>query len=80
MASFPLMYFLIILVFQTILSEGRALKRTEKEPDISADLKDDFKIPLCQILGNKLAVSWFLRGSDQDQVLFQGFLILFEPC
>ncbi|NP_001231580.1 uncharacterized protein LOC668200 precursor [Mus musculus] len=63
MASFPLMYFLIILVFPTILLEGMALKRTEKEPNISADLNDDFEISFIQTIRDRLDLMRMLSGS-----------------
>nr|BAF92736.1 exocrine gland-secreting peptide 20 [Mus musculus] len=80
MALFPLMYFLIILVFPTILPEGRALKRTEEEPNISADLKVDFKLPVCQTKRNDIEFIWMSSGSDQDGVLFLPFRFHIYTC
>uniref|UniRef100_A0A3B2W3Y6 Exocrine gland secreted peptide 38 n=2 Tax=Mus musculus TaxID=10090 RepID=A0A3B2W3Y6_MOUSE len=80
MASFPLMYFFIILVFPTILPEGRALKRTEEEPHISADLKVDFEIPVCQSKINDINVMLMSRVSDQGGVLFLPFRFVLHTC
>ena len=54
------------------------MKWTEKEPEISADLKDDLKIPLCQTVRNNIDVCWLSIGSDKDKPLFLGFIINFE--
>nr|BAF92720.1 exocrine gland-secreting peptide 3 [Mus musculus] len=37
MASLPVMFFFIILLLPSMLTEGRILTQTQKEPTISAD-------------------------------------------
>ncbi|XP_028622540.1 exocrine gland-secreted peptide 1-like [Grammomys surdaster] len=56
MASLSLMYFLIILLFRSLLTEGRALKRTQREPNISADFKVYLKIIVCQIIMDNIDI------------------------
>ncbi|NP_001242906.1 uncharacterized protein LOC100043300 precursor [Mus musculus] len=77
MASFPLMYFLIFLVFPTILPEGMALKRTEKEPNISADLNDDFEISFCQTIRDRLDLMRMSRGSVVGKISLNYVVLMY---
>uniref|UniRef100_A0A8C8TXZ1 Uncharacterized protein n=1 Tax=Peromyscus maniculatus bairdii TaxID=230844 RepID=A0A8C8TXZ1_PERMB len=73
MASSPMMLLLITLLMSSMLTEGRVLTQTQKEPAVSADQKTNAKTGLDKVdgqgTGNTEALERIRLASHQYQTL-----------
>ncbi|XP_027298112.1 exocrine gland-secreted peptide 1-like [Cricetulus griseus] len=79
------MLFLITLLLPSMLTEGRVLTPTQKEPTISTSHKTNIKTDLDKIEwqgeGNIIqTLESILLTSHQDQILFEDLVNLITRC